>query len=237
MAAPSLRAFVQGTPTTASSAVMTKPTGTAENDILIADLYVETDGAITLPSGWAQLDMAECNTSGSAFRHYMFWKRAGASEGSSYTFSWTGGVWRDWAIRSYQGALTTGNPFSFSANTEKDNMTGSAYPDISGTTTDADEMLVWGGGNYQVPSAHTPPTGFTEINDSSGADVYICEKVQASAGATGNVTGASYSGPASTTTSILAGLRPVAAPSAVTPERYAAFYPNRTREPLISIPI
>lgn len=203
-----------------------------DGDILRVDLYVETDNAVTVPSGWTQMALAEANVAGDDYRHYAYWKRA-SGEGASWTWSWTGSTGRSARAVAYLGARASGDPWSFIDSQVRDTTAAATYPAVSGTTLDADELLTWCGGMYQNPSAHTPPTSFTEIEDTSGDTLYLTEKAQATAGATGSITGASYTGTNGPTTVILAGLRPVA----TTQSDHSASYPNRTRESEIRIPL
>lgn len=226
MATPSQRAISILVYSVATSAVGDKPTGTAEGDGLRADLYLESDTAPNVPSGWTQRDVQECNTSGNEFRHYCYTKRAGASEPSTYTWDGWASAGRSLRIIALQSVKegTSDDWWSFVAGAAKDNLTGSTYPDVSGTTTDNEELLSWVGGNFGNPSAHVQPNAFNEREDAAGATLYVCDKVQEVAGATGTITGASYTGTAQTTTAIMLGVRPS---SAVT-------FPSRAGTPALT---
>lgn len=84
---------IVGTPTTASAintaVTVTKPTGTAAGDILLAicgnNFGMSTD--ITAPAGWAMLHSVNDGLAGLGGAHLrVFTKVAGASEPASYTF-------------------------------------------------------------------------------------------------------------------------------------------------------
>lgn len=80
-----------GTATTGSSASsgsfsVNKPTGVASGDLLIM-LGASNEGAWdTFPSGWTQLTVSTDASTANAFRAYIWYKVAGGSEPSSYSF-------------------------------------------------------------------------------------------------------------------------------------------------------
>lgn len=84
------------------SLTINKPTGTASGDLLIA---VIGGTKSTTPSGWTQL--ADVDTGSSSVGHaYVYYKIAGGSEPSSYTFNQTGSssFYSPGAIVAYRGA-------------------------------------------------------------------------------------------------------------------------------------
>lgn len=217
MAAPAFRAISTAGGSAAANITGTEPTGAAENDILVAHLYIESDTAVTAPSGWSNsfngaTMLAECNTAGRAFRSYAYWIRRGAS---APALTWTFlSSFRGLSIAAYSGALASGDPWSFGTTAVRDDETAATFPAVSGTTTDADEKLVWMGGDFIGGTASVPPTDFNERLDAGaapGGDLVAADKDQAAAGATGSITGASYTGSNGTTTALMGGLRPVAA--------------------------
>jgi hypothetical protein len=99
------------------------------------------------------------------------------------------------------------------AQAVRDDTSAKTYPNVSGTTDTANELLTWGGRFFtESSSGNTQPTGFTERNDGVGLSALLADLAQASAGSTGTVTGASF-GSASNhpATSIMAGLKSVSA--------------------------
>ncbi len=186
MAAPSFRAAATASGATGSSVTVSKPAGTAENDILVALLYLEHGTAtITPPSGWALLrDSLQTGPPSFDYRHVTFWKRAGASEPASYQWSFSASAYREAFIVAVQGCVTSGGPIDVEAAT-----VNSAQNDApvapSVTTTVADTLLVCiyttanGGNAVWSPGS----SGMTERVDSVSMAAY--DVVQASAGATG----------------------------------------------------
>lgn len=204
-----------------------EPASAATDDIFRADLYIESDNAVTAPTGWSNsfnstTALAEANNSGNEFRHYSYWIRRGGSA-PSFAWTWTGTLFCGVLITAYSGALASGDPWSFLNPTVRDDTAGATYPNTSGTTSDANELLTWAGMTFSTPTNGIVPTSpaFTERVDAvtgyESGDV-----AQAGAGATGTVSGAQYGGggnkPAS---SILAGLRPLAAGGSTRPVKMA----------------
>ena len=72
-----------------TSLTISKPSGTAENDVLVAMVIVDDDGDTASLSGWT-VRVNTTNTAGAGdYRTLLFTKVAGASEPSSYTFTIT----------------------------------------------------------------------------------------------------------------------------------------------------
>ena len=103
------------------SVTITKPTDTAENDILVAVIIAQTDAGasptITAPAGWTAIDTYKIET----LRTWgLYWKRAGGAEGANYT--WTqpnvGAEYTSGAIASYSGCITSGTPYDQYSNTD-----------------------------------------------------------------------------------------------------------------------
>jgi hypothetical protein len=197
-----------------TTAVVNKPTGTVDNDIVVVFLHRIAGGynaAVTPAAGFTQLD-CRVNT-GQQLSTCSFWKRA-SGEGASWSFSWTGSTFREAIAASYSGALAAGDPFSFHTSAQQ-TATSNTYPNISGTTTAADEMLIWAAGNWEAPSnpAINPPTGFT-LRESMNTGLGWADKTQAVAGGTGTLQG-TYAGTAGQTNTLLMGLRPAVVASSL----------------------
>ena len=91
-----------------TSLTISKPSGTAENDIMIMAVVVKDTVAVgTLPEGWTRF--AQTQSPSSSGVGFFAWKRAGSSEPSSYTItdlddSCCG------SILSFSGCVTSGDP-------------------------------------------------------------------------------------------------------------------------------
>jgi hypothetical protein len=163
-----------------------KPTGTVQDDVMIASIGVRPETAtITAPSGWALVRRIN-NTTATQNSLAVYYKVAGASEPASYT----------WTIPSHTGAAGGIQTFS-GVNTAdpidvEDGQTtawGLVHATPSVVTTVADTMLVTSH-TFSSPATWTPPSHMTERIDVSGGNQategnYV---LQAAAGATGTKT-------------------------------------------------
>ncbi len=131
------------------SITLTKPAGTQNGDLMLAFIHQDdrSDGPIIPPSGWNILD-DYIYISGSKDDHRggLWWKIAGASEPSSYTFSLSGGnEQKAGHIRTYRG-VDPSDPFASSLS-----ITSTADGDVlrgapSNTVAKDGSMLVCGWG-------------------------------------------------------------------------------------------
>lgn len=162
---PSIRATSTANTAGATSLAVTKPTGTAENDILLAQIIVDnvTSYPTTIPSGWTEIGYNFTTN-----MHIYFWKRAGASEGASYTWGWTGSNPARITITAVQNAQTTGSPFD---DVDGRFGSGDAIPLTAAVNVLGPDRLAvisyvatTGGGSA---ISATSPSGFTEQTDSA----------------------------------------------------------------------
>lgn len=191
----------------------TEPTGTAADDILIVAVYWENNATITAPAGWSNVfgsnTIATQLMVGNSFSNWStswHWIRRGASA-PALAWSLSAGSVNTISMLCYSGAINSGNPFSFAAKAARDDLTVATYPSVSGTTDQANEMLVWFGSQLAGNSTFVPPTGYTIRENSAGFDIAAADLVQASAGAV-TASGASGIGGNDNTTAFLAGLSP-----------------------------
>ncbi len=150
-------------PAPPTSLTITKPTGTADGDVLIASIAASSSAAtITPPSGWTLVNsQTQSNTNTSKLSTY--WLAAGASEPASYTWTFSGGA-RDLAgaISAYSGVDASAGTINAQAAQATGSSTSHATPTI--TTTVASTMLV---STHAYASAGTwaPPGSMTEAAD------------------------------------------------------------------------
>lgn len=202
---PTFRAASSLTASSTTSAVVTKPTGTQDGDILLVYLYVETTATVTAPAGWT-LVTSTATTIGGDTKAYLYWKRA-SSEGSDWTWSWTGSVTREALCHAVDGCAATGNPWSNYDENQDADADDSVTPGVSVTTAQNDELLCWFGG-AKGTGAWTQPTSFNERVD-NGGHISSSDLVQASPGSSGSLTG-SYAGAGSAGQAILISLKATA---------------------------
>ncbi|MEX1254160.1 MAG: hypothetical protein WEE64_07455 [Dehalococcoidia bacterium] len=164
-----------------------KPAGTAQDDVLIALVYLEHGTAtITPPSGWTLVrDSLQTGPPTYDYRHVTYWKRAGGSEPSSYEWSFSASAYREALVIAVQGCVASGSPIDAEAATANSGQDDAPVaPSV--TTTVVDTLLVAvcttadGGAAVWSPGS----SGMTERVDSVSIAAY--DVVQASAGATGS---------------------------------------------------
>lgn len=180
---------LRGTATSSSSSAETsrapaKPTGVASGDTMIA--VVTHDGAattVTPPAGWTELTYQ----SGTDINLGIYYKVAGSSEGSSYTFTISESRALAVGIIAYDNCNVTFLPydeFDYQVNSASTSMTA---PGVWSTSTAG--MLLFVGG-VTNNSASTPPASMTERLDtgSTGIRVYMADQLLAVGGDTGSKT-------------------------------------------------
>jgi hypothetical protein len=171
----------------ASSANLLLPTpvGVANNDIMIAGIYAETDtNTITPPAGWTSL-FRQVNTG--AFMLEAFWKRA-ASEPANYT--WTdataGNQWMTGVTAAYSGGTGTGTVKDSTgfggSQADAVAITSQTAPSI--TPTSDGVMVVFVYGNFGGTDV-TAMTGFCANFRGSTGGIVIADAHQTTHAATG----------------------------------------------------
>lgn len=158
----------------ASSVVVTKPTGVAVGDVLVAIVTAYDTGAIELdtPSGWTRQHYP---TSPTNRRWALYTKIANSGDvsASDYTFS-TGGAAN--AVIAGIARITGAASGNEIAATEYDEASSTASPSFTGTSTPASAdtlvlMAICTNGTAGVPTvssyASTPAMTWTEVFDAS----------------------------------------------------------------------
>jgi hypothetical protein len=185
--------------TTTDGTTVNKPSGTAAGDLLLAELEVDENPAtVTPPAGWTLLqDTLGAGGTGNAFHTQVWWKLAGSSEPSSYTWTVSGSPWVDVGLLAYKN-VNQASPIDVSAG--RDAGTTSAPTTPSVTTTAANDLVValfvnFDSGSWTAGSGMTRRYNF----DSNEAQ----DALQAAPGSTGTKTATNtVSGP--TTTDVVA---------------------------------
>src|SRR5436190_5828697 len=142
MTSPAFRAAATAGSASAANLTISKPTGTADNDILIAFIAKDDTAAVTKPTGWTLL------TEGTANTYYMgIWWKLAASEGASWQWTFSS-VWRDGAVLAYSGGVTSGSPIDPDPPAAiAENASASSLASNANTTATADTMRVAGFGD------------------------------------------------------------------------------------------
>lgn len=165
---------------TATNLVLTQPTGTAVNDLLIATVELFDGGTViqsVAPAGWNVLKKVQNSAVGNAHSMATLWRLDNGS--ASYTLTWdNSSQFRVGQILAYRGASGV-DVDSLTPQTA----TTTVFRGTTVTTTVANAMLVMIGGHGNVGTA-TPPSGMTERVDTNRQ--YSADVLQAAAGATGD---------------------------------------------------
>jgi hypothetical protein len=160
------------------------PSGVAQNDVLVLHLYWDdSTPTITPPSGWSELTLSPPDAIASPnVNVHIYWKRATASEPTSYTFT-HGAANTQGQILRVSGCVTTGMPLE-ALGSAVNSASGTPTPAVSGTTSTANELLILGCFIY-ASTTFTAISGWTAAHNGDGQ--YIASKTQATAGATGSI--------------------------------------------------
>ncbi len=170
----------------ANNITISKPTGTAQNDLLIA--VVSTDGSPTIspPGGWTEIDQGQCASSQCTLGVWRL--AAGASEPSSYNFTWSGGQDAAGAILRYSNTHVESNVVDiFGSATGTD--TAPTAPSVTTTVANTLVLRVMSNDHLDLDPAAVPggTTGRFALETSGAGSVggAGADAQQASIGATG----------------------------------------------------
>lgn len=159
-----------------SSTVVTKPTGTVDNDVLIAVVGGVMSGT---PSGWTALMNVATGTGGSLDHVYVYYKVA-ASEGANYTFSNSAAQLGAVSIVAYRGV----------DNTTPIDLTNKSITVIAGSTDFSPASITAAAGNWAVTfgvgydNTSATPRTYTE----TGSPTVTNERADFGIGGTGENT-------------------------------------------------
>ncbi len=135
---------------------ITKPAGTAANDVMVATVYTaSTSAPTTVPSGWNLIS----TTSPTVGKVYMYYKVADGSEGASFGWVWGSSVQSAGTIVGYTGVNTT-NPIGANAVATAGSGTAANAPVV--TTIAASSVVIvsaaWNRANTDSPAVTSPTT-------------------------------------------------------------------------------
>lgn len=167
--------------------VVTKPTDTQENDLLLC--FFSKRGTITnpisIPSGWTQL---ATSTVASTYGFWVFYKVAGSSEPSTYTWEW--GLRSRVTILAYRGNINPTDPIDVFSNTIYDSSNNVARA-ASITVSENSSTVLFLASAYDTTGCTFQQAGtFTEQHDAGDVGSDLWQTVQMNelnAGATGNI--------------------------------------------------
>jgi len=187
----------------AMSANIPVPAGATTGDVVVVAVATWGGSApsVVAPAGFTLHATYTGANSGGADTVRVYWKRLTAPDTGNYSFTWSGGRWSSGHAIVVSGAAASGTPIE--AINRAGNTSSNAFPSTTVTTTGS-PLLLWIGRNDEPTSQHTPPVGFTELQDKDCTTLAV-----RSPGAPGThtATGASYTGTASPLQAVLVAIR------------------------------
>ena len=150
-----------GSTKTGSPLTITKPTGVATGNLMVATVSLrDATATLTAPAGWTLLTSVA--SSGNTTKQYVFTKVATAGEAASYTFSWAGGSGAtdsSGVILAYSGIWAGAGSNVDTSTTSTANASTTAAT-TAGTATYAQDMILALYGTAGA-SSFTTPAGMT----------------------------------------------------------------------------
>lgn len=199
VAAVSIRSSSTAQTSAGSAASPAVPTGAAIGDVMIALVNVDTTATaattVAAPAGWTRLD-TQLQPTPDGMLAEVYWKRLSAADTGTYNFTY-GGPSADMSVSvaCLMGAHASNPPVLSTAATQATAVSSPMSITANGVTAIAKDALL-----YLVSfdcvtiynPAWTAPTGYSDVVIAPGTGFvpsYIGGKTNASAGATGTVTG------------------------------------------------
>ena len=172
---------------------ITKPTGTANGDLIIVVAYLESGSNSWASVGAGFTRVTETPEAGTEFTIQMWYKWA-SSEPSSWTWTpTTTGVWRAAVCAAYSGGSGSGDPLDVHASAAGLAKLTAAQTAPSVTTTAANDLLIFGYGNF----SGTDESGFTGAATTQRVTLGGCTIVDSTI-ATASATGTTHPSSAGT---------------------------------------
>ena len=187
---PAFRSAASAT-TTGATLTITKPSGVATNDVLIASIGLTPSSvAITPPAGWTLVRRTD-NAGPTSNSMAVYSRVAGASEPASYAWGVSGASFTVGGVQAFTG-VDTATPIDVENGQSTASATTHATP---GVTTSLANTLVVTSHAFASSRTWTPPSGMTEsfdrpsgANSATGMSIEGNRGLQAVAGVTGTKT-------------------------------------------------
>jgi PKD repeat protein len=178
--------------TALSTVSLTKPSGTAAGDVLIASFTADLNpSAASVPAGWTAIvnGISIKSSSKSGARVFAYYHVVGSPDPASYSWTLSKAVTWGAGVTAYRG-VNTATPLDtgvVTAVNTSDTATSITAPSI--TTASNGAMLIGGVGFDSSTPAAAPPSGWTERWEAAGGQIAEqADRSQATAGATGTAT-------------------------------------------------
>lgn len=193
---------------TTTVCVVNRPTGTVSGDLLIAIHGSDRDGtaaAMTAPAGWTLAGQSSQTNAGFL---KIWWKIAGGSEPSTYTFPDSTASDAALIVLCFQGGtFDAASPFAVAATFGGSNTSSTSHvaPSVAGVDDGELVTAYFGGTGTNGTRTYSPPSGMTERGDVGGGWVVAAAYTLdlAADGATGTKTATCSASVASVTASLV----------------------------------
>jgi hypothetical protein len=149
--------------TSSATAAVPVPAGTASGQIAVVGLYKESTSAVTPPAGFTQKVALTTSATARGGLH-VFWKRLTAADSGTWSFTWTGAVFRGAVAGLWSGRIATGDPFDGTVGTAEGTVTGTTLNvSTSPASANGDALGMWT--SFNSGASFTPPASYTERQD------------------------------------------------------------------------
>lgn len=158
----SFRAIATTEPTGVASFNCAKPTGTTQDDIMLACAAVglATAAAVGTPTGGATWTLLDSLDGGSGSLHTkIWWKVAGGSEPANYAFTMDSSSLASVAVLAIQGA---GSNTPLHANSTAGSGVNVSTPTLTPNAADDLEVRIAGASDFIDTISWTPPSTYTQ---------------------------------------------------------------------------
>lgn len=162
-----------------TSAAVPVPAGAAVGDIVSVGLYKENTNAVTPPAGFTQ-KVALTTSVNSQGTLYVFWKRLTAADSGSYSFSWSGRVFREATAVCNSGRVATGDPFDGTPGTVETNSANSVSPSTAPAAAGGDAVGFATNFNGGVDFSTSSP-GYVKQQDGDVSAAFTADNLGAGA--------------------------------------------------------
>lgn len=182
---PAMRADTTVASGVRSMLTITKPAGTADGDLLVAVVVLDTTDTVTEPAGWTLIRTTLYSASA---KHVKTYWRIASGEGASW--DWTIGasvICNGW-VGAFTGCKITNVAAELVSSSNPNQAAVTNIVASTVTTTGVNSLLV---GVWVVSGTRTytvVPAGFDNQSTSSGPSHLIATSVQSAAGASGSKT-------------------------------------------------
>jgi hypothetical protein len=165
------------------------PTGVTDGDVLIAQITADNAPTVSAPAGWSNALSSPYLGMGGGARVFVYHHVVGSAAAEPVSYTWQLSAAQKWnaGMANFHG-VNASTPFDTAATTASDSTFTASTLTVPGVTTTTTGTLVVGGvGMDSSSTTVTPPTGWTEAFDATGAQVSeLAGQGHPSPGATGS---------------------------------------------------